>query len=243
MRQPGATDRRPHSERRTLYRIGGAAAFAAVGIALVQVAVEAIGVGILGTPVPRDVEGWYALARDHRILAVAELTTLQVLVIGLLVPVVLAVQAALRRASAAWVTVATVVGLVGIGVSLASNTSLSILSLADQYATATNEAQRSALVGAGQAVLAVYEGPGLHAGSGLLMVAVAMLSVIMLRSDVFSRATAGCGLVAAGLGAAYYFAVAIPTARLFLLEAGAVFLLIWLALVGARLRRSANREP
>lgn len=236
----GARPARPFLGRRrldgpSLYRVGGLAALAAVAVALVQVGVEVVGVGLLGIPVPADVAGWFELATERRWLAIAELTTLQILVFVLLVPVLLALAVALYRSRPTAVLIATVAGLVGIAVYLASNTSLSLISLADQYAAAGTDSQRSSLLAAGRALFAAYEGTGLHAGSGLMMLAVAALSVAMLRGRLFGRATAIAGLVAAVVSSGYYLAVGVPELRFPLIELGAAFLLVWLGLVGLRL--------
>jgi hypothetical protein len=82
-----------------------------------------------------------------------------------------------------------------------------MLSLSDQYAAATTEAQRTMLLAAGQAMLAInrFSSPGAHPGAGgymsLLLIAVAGLitSSVMLRSDVFNRATAYVGILASAI--------------------------------------------
>lgn len=213
------------------------AALAAVAVALVQVAIEVVGVGVMRISVPTDVEGWFRLANDARLLAIAELTTLQILVFVLLIPAFLALSVVLHRSSPTAVLVATAAGFIGIAVYLASNTSLSLLSLADQYAAAVTDAERSVVLGAGHGVLAVYEGPGLHAGSGLMMIAVGVFSAVMLRGRMFGRGTAITGLLAAAVSSGYYLAVGVPGLRFFLLELGAAVLLAWLTLVGLRLLR------
>ena len=72
--------------------------------------------------------------------------------------------------------------------SLASNISLTMFSLSQQYAAATSAAQQAALLAAGQAVLAtgdplaVYPTTGAY--SQLLLIALAglLFSIILLRS-------------------------------------------------------------
>ena len=67
-----------------------------------------------------------------------------------------------------------------------------MLSLSGQYASATTDAQRSLLTAAGQAMLA--EGQS-RAGVPLVEFACLVISVVMLRGKVFSKATAYAGIL------------------------------------------------
>lgn len=218
-----------------LYRLGAASGLAAVAFALAQIAIEVVGWGVAGTPVPGTVEAWFALLQTNRLLGLTELTGLQIPLFVLLVPLFLALHAALKVTRPAPTLLATAFGLVGIGIYLASNTALAMLSLSDQWAAATTDAQRSTLVAAGQAMLALYEGPGLDAGVLLVMLATLILSWIMLKSGAFGRPTAGMGIAAGVIGLAFYVGVALPTVRIFLLEAAAPFFLLWILLTARRL--------
>ena len=133
-------------------------------------------------------------------------------------------------------------GMVGVAVSLATNISLTMLSLSQQYATATSEAQQVALLVAGQAVLATGDPLAVYPATGaytsLLLVAVAglLFSVIMLRGRLFCRATALVGLLASGCDLIYCLTIAFaPFMRAYLLAAGGLFWMIWHLLVGLRL--------
>jgi hypothetical protein len=67
-----------------------------------------------------------------------------------------------------------------------------MLSLSGQYASATTDAQRSLLIAAGQAMLA--EGQS-RAGIALVEFACLVISLVMLRGKVFSKATAYAGIL------------------------------------------------
>jgi hypothetical protein len=231
-----ATDLQGHGDV-GLYRLGAASGLAAVGFAVLQIAIEVVGWGIAGTPVPDTVEGWFALLQSNRLLGLTELTGFQIPMFALLIPFFLALHAALKTTRPALTLVATAVALIGIGVYLASNTALSMLSLSDQWAAATTDAQRTILVAAGQAMLAIYEGPGLNAGVLLVMLATLALSWNMLRGRPFGRPTAVLGVVAGVIGLTYYAAVALPSHRIFILEAAAPFFLTWIFLVAWRVGR------
>jgi hypothetical protein len=98
------------------------------------------------------------------------------------------------------VALALASGLVGIAVSFATNISLSMMSLSQQY-TASTEAQKASLLAAGQALLA-FNGPmTTFPGTGTyltwLLVALAGLAFSSLLLPTH-RATAILGLLAAG---------------------------------------------
>jgi hypothetical protein len=226
-----------------LYRLGAFAGLLAVGIAVVQIAIEVIGVGLAGVPVPQDVEAWFALLQGNRVLALTELTGLQIPMFVLLVPLFLALHAALRPPHPGTTAVVTAFGLLGIGVHLASNTAFSMASLSDRWATAATEVQRTTVLAAGEAMLATYEGPGLLAGVSLVMLATLAFALMMFRDPRFGRAVAAPGIVAGVIGTSYYFAVAFPAARIFLLEAAAPFFLLWVGLAARGLLRAGRVQP
>lgn len=163
----------------------------------------------------------------------------------------LALYAVLRRAHKSTMAIATTLALVAIAVYFASNTALSMLSLSDQYAAATTEAQRTTFLAAGQTTLAInrFSDPGAHPGAGgyasLLLIAVAgmITSVVMLRSDMFNRATAYVGILASALDLAYCIAYAFVPAvdsdllAVCFIPAVGLLLMIWHILIGRRLYR------
>jgi hypothetical protein len=237
----------PDSDWKSLYKVGGAAALLAGALFRRNLAAE------IGLFSPRDppvtVSDWFALLQSNRLLGLAYLNIFDVVNYVLVGLMFLALYAVLRRADKSCMAIATVLGFTGIAVYLASNTAFSMLSLSDQYAAATTEVQRSALLAAGEAMLALnrFTAPGAHPGSGgyisLLLMAVAgmITSVIMLRSDLFNRVTAYLGILASAFDLAYCTAYAfMPTvdselSAIVFIPAAGLFLMIWHIMVGWRL--------
>ena len=230
----------PVADSRSLLRLGAACGLAAVALAVTQVVIEIVGWGIAGIPVPASVVAWFRLLQSNRLLGLTELTGLQIPMFALLVPLFLAVQAAVRPTNPALGLVATAFGLVGIAVYLASNTAFSMASLSDQWASAAGDVERERLLAAGQAMLAQYEGPGLDAGVFLVMVATLGFSWLMLRGPIFGQVTAAIGIVAGVIGLGYYVAVPFPSVRVFVLEVAAPFFVLWLALTARGLLRVSS---
>jgi hypothetical protein len=92
-------------------------------------------------------------------------------------------------------TIALTFGLVGIAAYFASSTAFNMLSLSDQYAAATTDAQRSMFLAAGQAMVAIWTGTAFDVGYVIEGVSLLIIAVVMLRSTVFSKVTASVGIL------------------------------------------------
>lgn len=237
-----------------LYRVGGVAALIAGVLFRRNLAAE---IGLFSQhKSPVTVHNWFVLLQGNRLLGLAYLNIFDLVNCALVGLMFLALYAALRRTHKSCIAIATVLGFLGIAVYFASNTAFSMLTLSHQYAGATTEAQKTTLLAAGEAMLAIgrFTAPGSHPGSGgyvsLLLIAVAgmIASVVMLRGAVFNRATAYVGILASALDLAYCLAYAfvpmVDSERLALLfiPAAGLFLMIWHVMVGWKLFRLGRLE-
>jgi Domain of unknown function (DUF4386) len=237
---PSHTETRPTSQQpmnvshakttasawKPLYRVGGAAALTIVGIMVVQIIV------FIANPPPSTVLGYFALFHKNGLLGLLSLDLLYIVDNVLVVLLYLALYAALRRASPSFMAIALALGLVGIAAYFSSNTAFEMLFLSSQYAAATTDMQRSLLQASGQAMLAIYQGTAFDVYYILGAVATLIISVVMLRSTLFGKATAYAGMVAGVLmlipstagtvGLYFAFGSLVPTA-------------IWLILIARRL--------
>jgi hypothetical protein len=242
------------SDWKSLYKVGGLAALIA-GVLFRRNLSAEIALFSQHEP-PVTVSDWFALLQSNRLLGLSYLNIFDLVNYVLLMLMFLALFFALRRDDRSSMAIAATLGIVGIAVYLASNTAFSMLFLSDQYAAATTDAQRAALLAAGQALLAInrFSSPGAHPGAGgfmsLLLIAVAgmIISVVMLRSNVFSRATAFVGILASAFDLAYCIAyVFVPSVDSELLvivfiPAAGLLLMIWHIMVGWRLFRLRRLE-
>jgi len=164
------------------------------------------------------------------------------------VPVFLALYGALRQAGEGRMAIAMMLVLLGVGIFLATNNPFTMLSLSRQYAAATTEAQKSALLAAGQAVLANTNQRavgGFNMGLFLVSVAGLLVSWVMLRSRPFGRSTAYIGILANALSLADYLREALTSSTiiaLLVILPGALLLVIWFMLVGRRLYQLGRPE-
>jgi phosphoglycerol transferase MdoB-like AlkP superfamily enzyme len=224
---PSAAD----SSWKVLYRVAAAAALLTVLFIPIQITVFIAWPPPGYDPAASTVAGWFTLLHSHKLVGLLDLDLLLIVDQVLAVPIFLALYAALRRASAAIMALATVLGLVAIAVYFASNATFSMLALSDQYAAASTDAQKSLILAAGQAVFAMSTGTAFHVGYILGSVALVMTSIVMLRSGIFSKATAYVGILGSVIGLGLY----VPKIGLFLSIASVPFLAVWNILIAKRL--------
>jgi hypothetical protein len=163
------------------------------------------------------------------------------LLVGL---IFLALYGALRRANKVAMTVALATGLVGVAAYLASNQAFALLALSGQYAAASTDAMQATFLAAGEALLAIHNPNGIHLSLFLVALAGLIVSVVMLRSHVFGKATAIVGVVANSLVLTYYVALPVVPAVAFLFPAAsAPFRLLWYILIAWRLFQLGRGIP
>jgi hypothetical protein len=234
---------------KTLYRVGAVAALVAVTVFRRNFSVELMqfkGFGIIrGVPAtwPSSAVEWYTLLEDNAFVGLILLNVVDVINYCLIGLMFLALYGALRRASKSAMAIATTCGLVGIGVYLASNQALALLSLSKQYAAAMTDVQRSTLLAAGEALLAIsHQGTGVHTSFFLVVTAGLTISFVMLRSGIFGKATAIVGILANGIRLCGFVALVFtPSIYALAIPISAPFRVTWYVLIALRLFRLARR--
>jgi hypothetical protein len=241
----------PQSDRDTnwqwLCRAGGAAALIAVVVFRRHFGAEVallMDMGIVGQKPPVSVLDWFTLLQDNTVLGLILLDLFDIVNYMLVSLMFLALYGALRRANKVTMTVATACSLVGAAVYLASNQAFAMLALSNRYAAATTDAQRTAFLAAGEALLVIHNPGGIHLSLFLVALAGLIASLVMWRSGVFGKVTATMGLVANSLVLSYFVVVAFAPAIAPLFPSiSALFRLIWYILIARRLFQLGRRIP
>jgi hypothetical protein len=212
-----------------LYRIAGVAALVAAAITIVSIA------AFIVWPPPADggAAAWFELYRNNPLLGMVSLDLPFIVVDLLMVPVMLALYMALRRSSPAATLVAVALFAVTLAAYLASNPMVEMLTLSGQYAGASTAAQQTALLGAGEAMLASYEGTAFHLFYIVGQLAGIIIGAVMLRGTLFTKPIAYTMIAGNAVG----FGLYIPTVGLALSVFSGVVLLAWMILLGRRLLR------
>jgi hypothetical protein len=209
-----------------LYKVGGAAAL----ISAIFIPIQVIVFLTWPPPLEGTISDWFALFQQNKL---AGLIDLDLLLVGdniLLIPILLALYVVLRRANESVMALATALGLVALVLFIASNPAFQMLSLSEQYAAATGDSQRSALLAAGQVMIATWQGTAFQTAYVLGSVSGIAIGVVMLRSG-FGKVTGTMGILANAVGLGLY----VPTIGVFIAVFSVVFLEVWYILVARRL--------
>jgi hypothetical protein len=222
-----------------LFLLAAVAAFLAVFVFRRNLGAELMLMGSFGlagippTP-PADAAGWFALLRQSPLLGLTLLEVFDLVEYALVGLIFLALCVALWEVNRSALLVATAAGLAGIVVYFASNQSFAMLALSRQHAAASGAAQEAIYLAAGEALLRLHEGTGIYMTRLLAPLAGLIMSLVMLRSAAFSRATAVTGIVANVLLLTFFPVAALTPALVALPFAlSAPFRIVWYFLIAS----------
>lgn len=215
-----------HDDWRTLYRIAAAAAVGVLALVPVQMLV------FVRWPPPDSVADWFALYQQNVVIGLIDMDLLLIVDQVLIAIVCLALCVSLWRVSRAWISIALLFAVVACATYIASNPAFEMLRLSHRFEAATTPMQHMQALSAGEAMIATWLGSSFATGYVLGALAFLIIAVVMLRSDVFSRATGYLGLVFALLSI-----VPASAGRLGLVMSllSLVPMWLWLALLAQRL--------
>ena len=223
----------------SLYKLGGITVLIAILIPPGEIIIgllPGVARATAGTVTAVD---WFMLFHTHWFLGLRNLGLLNIVGALLFIPTFLAVYSALRRDNKAYAALGTILFLVGITVYLAGNRAFAMLSLSRQYINAATDAEKALFAAAGQATLA--EGQS-RAGVLLTEFASLLISAVMWRGKVFSRATAVAGMLGNALLMVVEIAFMPISSALGMVVAagGGLSLMTWYSLMGRRLLQLAR---
>jgi hypothetical protein len=220
--------------RPLLYRVGGVAA----GVAAILTPIS-VGVFAASPPPAYDAGArvWFEHIQDDRLLGWMGLDLPFLLIAILMIPVMIALVAALLSVRPAQVILAAVLFGIAVATYLGTNTSAELVSLSSRYAEATNEVQRVSLLGAGEALLAAFTSTAFHVNYILGQTAGIILGFVMLRSASFGRPVAYLMIG----GNLFGFLLYVPEIGIALSALSGLILWIWMVGVSRALLKLAHR--
>jgi hypothetical protein len=208
-----------------LYKVASISALVTAVLIIVQMIVFII------WPPPSTAIGLFQLFQDNALLGLLALDLLYVIDNILLIPILLGLYVALRRYNESFMILGVTLGFIGIATLFASNPTINMHFLSEQYSVATTDPQRTLLLTAGEAMLAVYNGTAYHVSLILGSIALVIISIVMLQeSKIFSKATAYMGILANVLALGLY----VPKVGIYILLFSVLFLLIWYIMITRR---------
>lgn len=227
---------------KSLYKLGSVAALMVVLLTVGEI------IGFTFYPQPGTVSEWFTLFQSNKILGWMVFWGLEVPMYMMFTIVFLALYVVLREVDRGLMTIAVSFALVGMGVFLATNNPFTMLSISNQYAAATTDAQRSILLAAGEAVLA-HTGQravgGFNVALFLVTIAGLLFSSAMFRTPLFKRLTAYVGILAYTLSLVDYVRQLLTSSAiiaLLVIIPNALALVAWFILVGRKLHQLGDLE-
>ena len=208
-----------------LYKIGGAAALFSLALIPIQLII------FITWPPPDTASGWFTLFQDNVLRGLLSFELLFVVNAILGITTTLALYIALRRANESFMAIALALGLVGTMAIIAARPVFEMLTLSQQYAAATTDAQRTMFLAAGEMMLAVFNGTAFHVSYNLANINLLIIPVVMLQSKRFSKTTAAMGILAGSIG----FGLYIPKIGIFISIFSVLFYAIWYILIARTL--------
>jgi len=210
-----------------LYKVGGVAALIMVAITLAQ----SVSFIVAPPPLEGNAGDWFALFQKSAFLGLLGFEVLLVIYVLLSVLVSVALFAALRPASQSLAVLFLVLSVIGAMAFIVARPAFEMLSLSNQYSAATTDVQRSAILAAGEAMIAIFQGTAFQVSYILGSITGLLIAAAMLRSSVFSRTTAYLRIGSS----VFDFGLFIPGIGVFISLLSVMFLLVFNILVARRL--------
>ena len=223
---------------KSLYKVGGMAALLAILVGLCEIIISFLPGGSAS---PETIIDWFTLFRNNSFLGLRDLGLLNIFLVALGVLVSFALYGAHRQVNKTYATLALIVSILGAAVFYATNRAFSMLDLSNQYAAATTDGQRMLLAGAVQAILSVGKShaPGTFIAFFLTEFSSMAMSLVMLRSKIFSNTSAYAGIVGFGLLVIFEiyssFMPAVRDVAMIIAMLGGLVSMAWYILVARRL--------
>ena len=233
------------SNRVTIYKIGGMSALLTVVVAFGEAVVTFLPGG--NSPVGTVLD-WFTQLQTNWFMGLRNLGLLNIVMFILGIPMYFALYAAHRNTNKAYAALAMIISFVGVAAFLATNRAFAMLELSGQYSQATTEAHRSLFATAGQAMLSVgrSHSPGTFLGLFLGELAGILMSVVMLRGEIFNKATALIGIIGFTLLSIFEvwisFIPALNEVAILFAMGGALLNIIWMILLGRRLLQLSRKD-
>jgi len=227
------------SQWRNLCRVGGIAATLQLICVLTSVVV-AVTLGVE----PTTVDEYFTLLQQDRLAGLLRLDFSTLILLCLYPLTSFGMYAALRRNDKAYAALAVALIFVGMILALAPHSGFSMIRLSDQFAAATSVAQQDQLLAAGQAVMSsdMWNSTSGFLAGIFLQGGSVLISILMLTSAKFSKATGITGVLANGFDLVHVFvALFNPALATILLYISGPFYLLWFPLLARDLYKLGRR--
>lgn len=142
----------------------------------------------------------------------------------------LALYVSLKPVNESYALIALVIGLIGVVLLIPARPLFELYSLSGLYASATTAAAKSQSLAAGETLLALFSGTNWFMNTLLGALSLLISSLLMLRSKIFSHATAYVGIFTSAVTCGFF----IPGIGIFLLFLSLPGMMIWYFMLAKR---------
>ncbi len=210
-----------------LYKLGGVSALMMVTIIIIQIIVFIVA----PQPLEGTVVDWFNLFQNNKLVGLIDFELLMIVYVFLSIPITLSLYILLRQVDRSFTAVYLVLSLIGVMCFIAARPAFEMLSLSNGYAAATTDAEKAMFLSAGQSLIATFHGTAFHVSYMLGSITGLVISLAMLRTNIFSKATAYLRIASS----VFDFGLYIPTIGIFISIFSVVFLFIWNIMIARRL--------
>jgi hypothetical protein len=227
-----------------IYLIGGIAAVGTVLIGLLEIMITFMPGGSASQ---ETVLEWFSLYQENLFLGLRNMGLLNLGFNTFAILAFFALYAVHRRNPyLPYAALALIIAIIGITVFFANNRAFPLLDLSNQYTAAPTAEARTSLIAAAKSMLVVGQShvPGTFLGFALIELAAILVSLVMLGSGLFHKATGYIGILGFSLLLVFEFFSSFFTGLSDSMMAFAILsgllTMIWYILVGTRLIKLAR---
>jgi hypothetical protein len=224
----------------TIYKIGAVTTITVLCGIILDMVVGTITGGNIAE-LPQTAIERFNQFKETPLLGLYNLDLLNIISQIIIIPSIFAIYAVHRDTYKPSALLALILFLVGTTIFVTSNTALTMLDLSQKYFAASADEQRKLLAAAGEAMLAKgsHGSLGVFIGFALPTFANALMSFVMLKGNIFSRANSYIGIIGNSLMVIYVIMVTfMPSvekmALVFAMPAG-LLLMIWMIMFTIKL--------
>lgn len=196
---------------------------------------------------PVRAEGWFELLNRSPLVGLVMLNLLDVLNYLVVAFMYIVFFGTLYKQNKSLSVLALVSGVLGTVIYLTSNISVSMLNLANQYSTASEEL-KVLLLGAGESLLArnnpalVYQGMPIYLTIFFSFLGGVLFSYMMYKSVDYGKAVGVIGLIANGFGLLFLVTLAFapvfpPNLYIIPIPISSTFMVVWYIMIFRKLRK------
>jgi hypothetical protein len=156
----------------------------------------------------------------------------------LVIPLFLSMYLTLKKTNESLAIISLILGFISIITLIQSRPIFELLNLVDQYKLATTDIEKTEIVSAFKALLALFNGTASNISYLCGNCSLLIYSIMMIKSNIYSKSTAYVGLVANTLAFTYY----IPQIGAYISIISFAGYLIWLSMIGATYLK-LNKKP